>query len=139
MSYLPGRVLREDLAQAGARVRNRDRAAGETPRESWQRAIASGVEALPRVMSGDLIAQLAADLRRIHDAGVMVFDIKWGNVVIAGDGQPWWLDFHLAEVHAELPRESFAVLGDLDFEKFNRSFGTAFPTPSRPRRSVEAA
>jgi len=139
VSYIRGRVLREDLVRAGAPVRNRDRVEGFTPRQSWQRALKAGVAVLPRVTSREFIAELAHDLQRFHDAGVMLLDIKWGNIIIGSDGRPWWLDFHLAEDHSELSRESFRVLADLDVERFNRSFGTAYPTPTRRWRAVGPA
>jgi hypothetical protein len=60
-------------------------------------------------------------------AGLMIIDIKWGNIIDA-NGYPWWIDFHLAEDHSELSRESFRCLPTSTTSAFNRAFGTNLST-----------
>ena len=97
----------------------------------WRHALSLGRAYLSRVVTADFIAELARDLKRFHELGVMVRDIKWDNIIIGTDGHPWWIDFHSAEDHSELSREGFRVLADLDVERFNRLFGTELPTTTR--------
>lgn len=126
--YVPGRVLRNELVKAGALIRNRDQARGSTRGESWQRALAAGREVLPQVATKEFIAELARDLQRFHTAGLMIIDIKWGNIIIGDDGHPRWIDFHLAEDHSELSHENFRVLAALDRKRFLDAFGADYAT-----------
>jgi tRNA A-37 threonylcarbamoyl transferase component Bud32 len=135
ISYIPGQVLLEELVKAGAFVRNCDQAAELTSHEKRERDLTAGREVLPRVVSMAFVSELARDLQRFHEAGSMIIDIKWGNIIIGTDGHPWWIDFHLTEDHPELSRESFHVLADLDIERFNRAFGTNLPTMNCGRRA----
>jgi len=134
LSYLPGRLLREELVKAGAPVRVSDC----TSAEGWQRALAAGRSTIRHVVPSEFIAELAYDLRCFHLAGLMVRDIKWDNIIIGEDGHPWWLDFQSSEDHSELSAANFQVLADLDIERFNRLFGTELPTPTRGGRAGHA-
>ena len=101
MSYLPGRLLREELVKPGA------------------------------VVPAQFITELAYDLRCFHLVGLMVRDLEWDNIIIGEDGHPWWQNFQSAEDHSELSAANFQVLADLDVERFNRLFGTELATPTR--------
>ena len=92
-------------------------------------AIAGGIALLPRIVSTEFIAEMERDIQRFHEAGLMILDIKWGNIVIGHDGQPWWLDFDMTEDHSELPKEYFDVLAELDVQRFMEMFGTTYQTP----------
>ncbi len=48
-----------------------------------------------------LVACLADALQYAHDRGLIHLDVKPSNVLIAGDGQPMLLDFHLAQAPIE--------------------------------------
>ena len=136
MSYIPGQVLLEELVKAGAFVRNRDQAPDLRGQEKRDRDLLAGREVLPRVVSMAFVSQLARDLRRFHEAGSLLIDIKWGNIIIGTDGHPWWIDFHMTEDHSELSRESFQALADLDVQRFNRVYGTNLPTMNVARRAA---
>ena len=129
VSYLPGRVLREALVRAGAIIRDRDHGPWSKRKRGVDVVIKAGGMLLPHVVSTEFIAEMENDLRRFHDAGLMILDIKWGNVVIGYDGLPWWLDFDMTEDHSDLSRENFEVLASLDVQRFNKFFGTTYQAP----------
>jgi len=126
MSYVPGRLLREELVKAGAPVSVSDC----KNEEGWQCALAAAATALPRVVPAQFITELAYDLRCFHLVGLTVRDLEWDSIVIGEDGHPWWLNFQSAEDHSELSAANFQVLADLDIERFNRLFGTELATPT---------
>jgi len=124
LSFIPGRVVRDELIRAGAPVRNRDRVKGWSHHKNVQRTLRLGRPALGKVLPRGFIVELAADLERFHDLGIMMLDINWGNIVIGHDGRPWWIDFNSAEDYSELSPGSFRALADLDVARFNQAFAT---------------
>lgn len=70
---------------------------------------------------------LAEGLHHAHERGLLHLDIKPSNVLLAGDGQPMLLDFHLA--HEVGP----ALSGDLE-----RVGGTAGYMSPEQQRSIQA-
>jgi tRNA A-37 threonylcarbamoyl transferase component Bud32 len=127
LSYLPGKQLREALVEAGAPIRNSDFVLGRLGGHGWRRALDAGRTLLPRVARPEFLEALARDLERFHALGIIVRDIKWDNIIIGTDGRPWWIDFHSAEYHGELPRSAFTVLAALDLERFARLIDARIP------------
>ena len=70
---------------------------------------------------------LAEGLHHAHERGLLHLDIKPSNVLLAGDGQPMLLDFHLA--HEVGP----ALCGQLQ-----RVGGTAGYMSPEQQRSIQA-
>lgn len=58
-----------------------------------------------------IIACLADGLHYAHQRGLLHLDVKPGNVLLATDGQPMLLDFHLARDRSELVGEIDALGG----------------------------
>jgi hypothetical protein len=130
ISYILGSVLREELANRGAALR--DRELRQNPeylslpkpgRESMR--VREGRRVLDKVVGAQFVDGLFAELRRIHAAGLEGNDIKYGNVIKEKrTGQPYWVDFE--EPIFRRPRGGFcgSLLRDRDIEKFNLFFGT---------------
>jgi hypothetical protein len=139
-AYVLGSVLREELARQGAALRDRDVAAdpayrgmGEGRRRS--RRILEGRRVLDRVVDARTVDRLFAELRRVHAAGYVLRDIKYGNVVLDRAGEPWLIDFDRAGAYPELGPLAFRCLRDRDYERFNAHFGTERLTARRAREA----
>jgi len=124
IAYVPGRVLRDALAECGARLLDRDVASlphmdGKTLR-SWR--ISEGRQKLKQVVSPTFRSELTRQIRCAHAAGIALCDVKYGNIILdTEDNQPWLIDFELSRsfvwswnpLFAYLKREDFRLLSDL--------------------------
>lgn len=144
-SFISGRVLREQLARSGAPIRDRDTVnvpefKGLSAKELEAKRIDLGKRVLHKVVDDLFIEKLFGLVQDIHSCGVLINDIKYGNVIISSAHEPWWLDFDGA-TRFLMPRFGpFRTLRDADREKFNVHFGTEKLTRSRlVRRTSEMA
>ena len=137
--YLPGPVLREELAQRGALLRDRDVDAhpelrGLRRRQRRDRCIEEGRAVLDDVLDPEAIDRLFAELRKIHTAGYVLHDLKFGNVILdPSSGEPYFIDFDRARSYPDVSPLAFRFLRDRDYEKFNAHFGTRKPSHRRVR------
>jgi serine/threonine protein kinase len=124
--YIHGEVVREKLAAAGACIRDRDIGAANV---SEQQRIERARAVLPQVLSAEQIEQIAAELRRIHFAGYVLEDVKYGNVIIEHrTGRARFVDFERA-LPIPSGAEDFSIyLRDIDRRKLNAHFGTGLVT-----------
>lgn len=135
--FIPGRVVREELAQRGATVRDRDVAVdpafrGLRPAQRRNKSRDEGRAVLGRVMDGRTVELLFSEIRKIHEAGYVLHDVKFGNVILeASTGEPYLIDFDRARRYPELGRLSRRFLRDRDYQKFNAHFGTQKLTQRR--------
>lgn len=127
MSFVRGCVLREEMARQGALLRDKDIARARTFRvsreEAHQHRINEGKRFLYKVVDAEFVQQLRAQLGKLHEAGVIWGDVKWGNVVIEEtSGEPYLVDFEVAQYY---PRKSHILrwLSEKEVEKFNLYFG----------------
>lgn len=131
-SLVPGSVLREALAERGARLRDREAGApsgsAEAREAAWASRVAQGRRVLGEVVDAGFVERLRADLKRAHAAGVILNDIKYGNVVIeARSGQPYWIDFDRADVFLWRGHPLFRYLAARDRQRFAMHFGASAP------------
>jgi SAM-dependent methyltransferase len=137
--YLPGPVLREELAGRGAVVRDRDVDAdpelrGLRRRQRRDRCIEEGRAVVADVLDPRAIDGLFGELKKIHEAGYVLHDLKFGNVVLDPQmGDPHFIDFDRARSYPDASPLAFRFLRDGDYEKFNAHFGTEKPTHRRVR------
>jgi hypothetical protein len=137
--YLAGPVLREELAREGATLRDRDVALDPSyrrlpPRERHAKRIEEGKAVLGRVLDVEAIERLFAELKKIHAAGYVLHDLKFGNVILErSSGQPYFIDFDRARAYPQLSPLAFRFLRDRDYEMFNAHFGTEKTTHARAR------
>jgi SAM-dependent methyltransferase len=137
--YVPGHVLREELARQGAALRDRDVAIdpsyrGLSMRKRRARSIEEGKAVLGRVLDSDAVERVFGELKKIHAAGYVLHDVKFGNVILEGSsGEPYFIDFDRARAYPELSSLALRFLRDRDYAKFNAHFGTEKFTHQRAR------
>jgi len=127
MSFVRGCVLREEMAQQGALLRDKDisraRSFQVCGKEANQHRINEGKRFLYKVVDSKFVQQLRAQLGKLHEAGVIWGDVKWGNVVIEKtSGEPYLLDFELAHYYPS-GNHILRWLSKKEVEKFDRYFG----------------
>jgi len=133
-SYIPGKVLREELASSGAILRDRD--VDENfqfnqlpPAARKIKRIEEGRKFLRHIVDEEFIEKLFDQIRKIHSAGFRINDIKYGNVIIdKKTGNPYLIDFESSENLTGLGHHLSGVLFDDDIKNFNLLFGTDKPT-----------
>ena len=135
MTYIAGPVVREELARHGARLRDRDRGIGNLV--SFQSRISEGKKVLYGVVDEAFVENLYAELLKVHQAGFILEDTKYGNIIIEREsGRPFLIDF---EGSLHLPwLGSFGArrFRDSDTEMFNLHFDTSKPTYARLRAAM---
>jgi tRNA A-37 threonylcarbamoyl transferase component Bud32 len=130
-SFIPGMVLRELLASRGAKLRDRDVAkipgfAELSPEKRRLERIAQGRMYLKDVVGQDFIDQLRVQVSKVHKAGILINDVKYGNVIIESEtGRPYLVDFEMADnISGFRPGITKALLEN-DVEKFELHFGVS--------------
>lgn len=123
MTFIPGDVVRELLAVAGADIRDRTRR-GPYSRSVDKERIRSGRAVLPKVLSNEAITRIHGALRAIHAEGYVLEDVKFGNIILSEDsGRPIFIDLERALPTASLPSGLVSYLRQIDIDKFNEHFG----------------
>src|SRR5690606_775372 len=121
---LTGAVLRARLGPGAT-----DRAIEEAYFEEGRRV----VQSLP----ADLINETVKQVKTAHRSGVLLSDIKYGNVIIHRDtGLPYLTDFDGARVSERSSSASFSIERDREIERVNRCFGTSLLTFDRIRQRL---
>jgi tRNA A-37 threonylcarbamoyl transferase component Bud32 len=143
LSYIPGAVIREELARRGAMLRHRDLdihpdGVGLTPKERNALRVARGKEALSQVVDQGMIDAIFSELKKIHRAGVLVSDLKYGNIIIERDsGEPYFIDFDYSD-HCGGPRgPRWQVRQDWEIDLFNVRFDTEKLTRDRMLHRID--
>jgi tRNA A-37 threonylcarbamoyl transferase component Bud32 len=125
MTFVPGDVVRELLAVAGADIRDRD-SDGNYSRAMDRQRIRSGRELVPTVLTKRHIHQVASGLNAIHEAGFVLEDVKFGNIILqAQTGEPIFVDLERALPVSSLPDRLADHLRQVDLRKLREHFGEA--------------
>jgi len=137
ISYIPGKVLREELASNGAILRDRDvdgnlKFIRLSKVERKIKKIEEGRKYLRNVVDEEFIEKLFNQIRKIHSAGFRINDIKYGNIIIEKKtGTPFLIDFEASENLTGLGHYISGILYNNDIDEFNLLFGTDKPTYNR--------
>ncbi len=130
VSYIRGKVLREELAKKGALIR--DSQMGyiidypiDTKKEYDQKIIEEGLKVMNQVIDREYIERLHKQIIRIHEKGFFIGDIKYGNIIIEETrGEPYFIDFEgsiqLSRIKCRRARE---ILKQKDIDRFAKNFG----------------
>lgn len=93
------------------------------------RNIRQGPRPLDGIFDKTRIDDLLTQLKKIHRTGIILKDIKYGNIIIERNtGKPFWIDFDYTRYYANVSKPTFAFLRDIDIERFNLLFKTDCPT-----------
>lgn len=121
-------------------------AAGDRWNPATEGARETAVAALSASVAPEIVAKLSALIERIHERGVTIGDIKYGNVLLLND-QPSLCDFDFATVFRRNGWRC-ARVREIDREKFNyffnggvlseREFRRAMSTLLREREELRA-
>jgi hypothetical protein len=126
-SFVPGDVVRELLASAGANIRDRDLRRAFS-RSDIRKRIRIGRDHVSTTLSAEQIGRIAAGLERIHSAGFVLEDIKFGNIILeASSGEPIFIDLERALPLSGVPARLADYLKQIDFGRFRQNFGNVPP------------
>ena len=138
-AYVHGAVLREALAVAGARIRDRDvvptRSFVSRRRQQRQRMLL-GRHLVPQIIDADIVGRIGEALLAVHRAGYVLEDIKYGNVILESTTKtPYFVDFERAMPLRLFSHGTAAYLRDRDAEKINQHFNADLLTARLLRRT----
>jgi len=137
LSYIPGAVLREELAKRGAVLRNRDVDNHPdfihlTQKERRLKLIEQGKRVLYDCVDREQVDHIFTVLKRAHKAGVLVCDIKYGNIIIERESrEPYLIDFDRSHYNDHAHSLWWEIGRDSDIEQFNLCFNTEKLTRDR--------
>ncbi len=132
LTFVSGHVVRELLAAAGANIRDRD-LKEPFSRTRLRERVRVGLQFVPKIMSDNQIAQIAAGLNAIHAAGFTLEDVKFGNIILeANSGDPVFIDLERALPIDGLPCRLADHLKEIDMRKFREHFGGMPDEPVAP-------
>ncbi len=142
-SCIAGTNLREQLAQKGALVRDRDIQKNSelmslSKEERWLKYVQEGRRVLFDAVDSQFIEDLFIEFKKIHKAGFELYDIKYGNIIIERKSQkPFLVDFDSTVNYSGLDRKVFSVMRDRDIEKFNFFFEAEKLTYKRIKKRIK--
>lgn len=142
LSYIPGAVLREELAKRGAVLRNRDTDNDPdfrrlAPKERRLRRIAEGRRVLRHCVDRETVENIFRQLKEIHRAGICVSDVKYGNIIIERvSREPYFIDFDHSVDYGRRRGLRWQVRRDYEIETFNLCFDTERLTRDRMLRKL---
>lgn len=128
MSFIAGCTLQEMLAQHGAMVRDKDihsdpHLMSLSSKQRVRFYFEEGKRLLASVADSAFIDDLYSQLKQVHQAGIELYDIKYGNVMIERTtSKPFLVDFDSAVSYPRPDSKTFSVMRDRDTEKFNLFF-----------------
>jgi tRNA A-37 threonylcarbamoyl transferase component Bud32 len=125
ISFIPGCTLQEMLAQHGALIRDGDIKGNHylmslSSEEMLRFYFNEGKRTLSSVVDQQFIDELYIKIKEIHKAGIELYDIKWGNVIVEDTtGKPFLVDFDSSRKYSNPKSKMFTIARDRDIEKFN--------------------
>ena len=136
-SFIPGTVIRRELARRGAKILHRDLDIDQhyqRLQKNDKRRIR--IQAAKQVMSDfvddNIKNKIFSELQDIHKAGVLIHDIKYGNIILEKEsGTPYFIDFDFAQQYGYPGGLQGEVKRDLEIERFNYIFDADKPTRRR--------
>jgi tRNA A-37 threonylcarbamoyl transferase component Bud32 len=135
VSYILGKVLREELVKKGARIRDKDT---NNQKINEYANIIKGRKVLYDVIDRNFAERIYDEIIKIHRARFIWKDIKYGNIIIDyKTGKPFLIDFEHAQDYEEIREALFRILRDGDIEKFNLHFDYEKPTYKIVRLTVK--
>jgi tRNA A-37 threonylcarbamoyl transferase component Bud32 len=142
-SFIPGVVIREELARRGAKIRHRDLDGDQNYQslsrdEQKRRRIVTSRRVLNDYFHLDMKEEIFSELKKIHKLGVLVTDLKYGNIIIERDtGIPFFIDFDFAKNFGYPRGIQGEVKRDIEIKRFNFIFDSNKPTRKRLLQEIK--
>jgi len=130
VSYISGRVLRTELFEKAMVLNDRQSKANAqsfllTDTATEKMRIEKCKQVLGDVIDKCFIEFLFVELKKLHAAGFIWNDLKYGNVIIEQQSNlPFLIDFEASGHYPTLFKESFCILRDKEIARFNQLFNT---------------
>lgn len=119
INYIDGYILREKIAKCGALVRDIDlKSISENKSESKEYADLETIMKL--CVSKQLRNQILNSIEQIHEKGVIIYDIKIGNIIIK-PYKSFIIDFNHSRFHKFMPKYIINILKKMDIELLNET------------------
>lgn len=142
-SLIKGVVLREELTNQGAVLRDKDvqdrpEFASLSNSALRLKRIEEGKRVLYDVIDAAFVEELYAELLKIHAAGVSWNDLKYGNIIIEEKtGKPYLIDFERSFCCGRLDRGLLVHMQDQDIEEMNLHFNSEKLTYEKLKREIK--
>ncbi len=128
ITYIPGISLTELLVRNGVPVRYRDRfnpadGSMSVSKEERLKRIQSAKLVLSRVAGSTVMSGFFAEVRKIHTAGFVWNDVKYGNVIVEEtSGQAYLVDFEHSRWRQHIGPIGFWICRQRDMQLLEHFF-----------------
>jgi len=128
ISFIDGEVLREKLAEQGALIR--DKQVGKNSDYTYVkrkivagRRLKEGRRFLPKVIDKEVFLKLSQQLNEIHKCGIIINDIKYGNIIIENNTkEPYFIDFETATILEKSFGLKYNILANFERKRLIKHF-----------------
>lgn len=132
ISFINGITLKHEIVNQGVDILNRSFQLlyGISPRDKRARdfVIKKVYQVLNNIIDSQFVCQLSEEVKKIHTLGIILNDVKYGNIVIEQDlNKPFLIDFEMSRRYPHLPRLFLKKLLREDIRKLRNCFGENFP------------
>jgi len=141
-SLIPGKTLRDSLADSGAKIllsqtQNDPDLAKFNPSERLWKILERGSDNLEKVVSVEMIEKLETAMDKIHARKITGFSLTFGNVLVdSRTEQPCLIDFEGSQFHRKKSSLAFCYYRDLDRQKFNKIYKKEILTEKNVREAL---
>lgn len=142
MNLIPGRTVRDVLANAGAKIRglqvkNDPELIGLSPAVRTEKVAARGTAIIQSCISEEFLAKLEKQLDKIHSCGVAGLELKFGNIVVNPiDSSPYLVDFETPRYYRSKSSPIFAFKRNRDRATLNHLYKQNLRTEESARREL---
>lgn len=129
VSYILGATIRELISAEGAKILDRDIVSQEnrekvTDNERHAQRIAEGKKYLKDAVGDSTIHRIFEKISEIHERGVCLYDIKYGNIIIEErTKEPYFIDFENSIIFNRASGFLFEKMRNYDLRLLNLHFG----------------
>jgi len=132
ISFINGPTIRHEAIKKGADILNRNLqlryGAGFRNKQVSNIVKKKIRQVLNNIVDEQFVYQLSVEVKKIHSLGIVLNDIKYGNILIEQDqNKPFLIDFEMSRFYPNLPRFFLEKLFEEDDKKFRNCFGENFP------------
>lgn len=142
MNLIPGRTVRDVLADAGAKIRGPQvkddpELTGLAPAERAEKVAARGTAIIKSCISEEFLAKLEKQLDKIHSCGVAGIELKFGNIVVNPiDSSPYLVDFETPQYYRTKTSPIFVFKRNRGRDTLNRLYKRNLRTEESARREL---